>query len=199
YDCTPASDEPLSLGVEVVTTEARRPMLVTHAPDDASRLFIVEENGRIILYKGGELLSEPFLDIQDQVSRTSSDIGLLGLAFHPDYQENGLFYVHYSAEPGVFSMENGDTIVSEFKVSADPDLADPHSERLVLAHYQPAEHHNGGSLQFSSDRFLYLGLGDGSNGGDAFQQAQDTGTILGAIARLDVDDTTDQDWGNYGI
>jgi len=141
----------------------------------------------------GETQNEPFLDIEDRAQTSDNDgdeRGLLGLAFHPDYQQNGLFYVHYSARG------SGDTTVSEFSVSSDDNLADPNSERVVLSESQPAGNHNGGMIEFGPDGFLYIALGDGGGGGDQFGNGQNLGSILGAVNRIDVNDTSA---GSYGI
>ncbi|MCC6904720.1 MAG: PQQ-dependent sugar dehydrogenase, partial [Anaerolineae bacterium] len=127
----------------------------------------------------GVLQPEPFLDIRDRVSDDSTETGLLGLAFHPDYEENGLFYVNYTT---------GDrTHISRFSVSAtNPDMADPAAEQVLISVRQPAPNHNGGQLAFGPDGYLYIGLGDGGAAGDLFGNGQNIETLLGAILRIDV-------------
>jgi glucose/arabinose dehydrogenase len=151
------------------------PLYLTTPPDDP-RLFIVEKGGAIRIIKDGVLLATPFLDLQAQVS-TGSEQGLLGLAFDPAYATNGRFVVHYT-DPA------GDTRVSTFQVSADPDRAEPGSERVILTADQPFANHNGGQVAFGPDGFLYLGLGDGGSGGDPNGTGQRRDDLLGSILRL---------------
>lgn len=155
------------------------PIGIAHAGDGSGRLFIVLQDGRIMIYSGGSVLPTPFLDIRERVS-CCGERGLLGLAFHPDYVQTGQFYVDYTDN-------NGNTRVSRFLVTADPDIADPDSEKPVIGIDQPFSNHNGGQLQFGPDGYLYIGLGDGGSGGDPFNNAQNLGELLGKILRLDVD------------
>ncbi len=151
------------------------------APHDGSgRLFVLEQPGRIRLIRDGSLLEQPFLDISGRVS-CCGERGLLGLAFHPRYPENGFFYVNYTDE-------NGDTAISRFQVSPDdPNIADRSSEKRLISVDQPYPNHNGGAVVFGPDGFLYLGLGDGGSGGDPHGNSQSTQTLLGKILRIDVD------------
>jgi len=137
------------------------------------------KGGTIQIYNGQSVLAEPFLDIDARV-QSGGERGLFSMAFHPNYAENGRFYVNYSDN-------SGDTVVSEFSVSADPDLADPASEREILNIEQPFGNHNGGQLQFGPDGFLYVGMGDGGSGGDPQEHGQDLSTLLGALLRIDID------------
>ncbi|HSM17530.1 MAG TPA: PQQ-dependent sugar dehydrogenase, partial [Gemmatimonadales bacterium] len=139
----------------------------------------VEKTGRIRIVTNGTLLGTPFLDISSQVSG-GGEQGLLGLAFHPQYAQNGIFVVNYTNQAG-------DTRVSRFTVSANPDLADGGSEQVILAVAQPFANHNGGMLAFGPDGYLYVGLGDGGSGGDPQGNGQDRTTLLGSILRLDID------------
>lgn len=153
-------------------------------PDDGSgRVFIVERIGLIsILDADGKLLPNPFLDLTELVKIDFLEQGLLGLAFHPDYAENGLFYVNFTDY-----HTNGDTFIMEFKVSADnPDVADRKSGRLLLSIDQPYINHNGGTIKFGPDGYLYIAMGDGGLGGDPYGVAQRTDTLLGKILRIDV-------------
>lgn len=153
-------------------------------PDDGTgRVFIVERVGRIrILDAQGTLLETPFLDITELVQNDYLEQGLLGLAFHPDYGENGLFYVNFTDY-----HTNGDTFVMEFKASADdPNVADRESGRLLLAIDQPYVNHNGGTIKFGPDGYLYIGMGDGGLGGDPYGVAQRTDSLLGKLLRIDV-------------
>ncbi len=156
------------------------PVDIQNAGDDSGRLFIVEKTGRIRVIKNGQLLETPFLDITDRVNSGSSECGLLGLAFHPKYKENGYFYVNYTGA-------GGDTFISRFQVTGDPDIADPASEKRLLTVKQPYPNHNGGATTFGPDGYLYLGLGDGGSGGDPLGNGQNTGVLLGKILRIDVD------------
>lgn len=154
------------------------PLYLTAPPNDGQRLFIVEKTGAIRIVKDGTLLATPFLDLSAQVS-AGSEQGLLGLAFDPNYASNGRFFVHYT-DP------DGNTRVSSFQVSANPDLANAGSEQVILTATQPYANHNGGQLVFGPDGLLYLGLGDGGSGGDPQGRGQDRSDLLGSILRLDV-------------
>jgi glucose/arabinose dehydrogenase len=157
-----------------------QPLYLTHAGDGSGRVFIVLKNGRVLAAQDGELLPQLFLDIRGRVDGSSSERGLLGLAFHPDYAQNGYFYVNYT-DP------NGDTVVSRFETSPDPNLADADSEQVLLRIGQPYANHNGGMLAFGPDGYLYIGTGDGGSGGDPQGNAQNPDSLLGKILRLDVD------------
>jgi glucose/arabinose dehydrogenase len=148
--------------------------------DGSGRLFVIEKVGRIRIIENGQLLQASFLDISDRVGSSSNEQGLLGLAFHPQYTQNGRFFVNYTDK-------NGDTSISRFQVSADPNVGDPTSELKLLGVDQPFPNHNGGVLVFGPDGYLYAGLGDGGSQGDPFGNAQNTGVLLGKILRLDVD------------
>ncbi len=174
------------LELQPVAEGLDRPLLVTAAPEDP-RLFVLEQPVRVRIVLDGQLLPEPFLDLTALV-RAGGERGLLGLAFHPHYADNGRLVVHYSDQ-------RGDTAVVEYRVSGDPDRADPESARLVLAVDQPASNHNGGTVTFGPDGYLYLGLGDGGGGGDPYRNGQDPSTLLGSILRVDLDSGEDP----YGI
>ena len=163
FSCDPASGSVPALGLDTVASNLTEPVDLTQAPGDTDRLFVVEQPGTIKLVRGDDV--EPFLDITSQVSRTDNERGMFSLAFHPDYSDNGLFYVHYSASEGTHGLANGTTVVSEFSVSDDPDVANADSERVLLTVEQPDWNHNGGTIAFSpEDGFFYLGLGDGGGG-----------------------------------
>jgi glucose/arabinose dehydrogenase len=162
-----------------------RPIALTHAYDD--RLFILEQTGTIRVIVDGILLPEPFLDIKEKVRNDTENIwdeqGLLGLVFHPRYQENGRFFINYTSEE-----EGGSTILARYEVDAnDPNRADPTSETIILNVGQPYADHNAGHLQFGADGFLYMALGDGGEWGDPRGNGQNTSTLLGNLLRLDVD------------
>lgn len=163
-----------------VASNLNRPVLVTHAIGDSDRIYIIEQQGRIRLLKGGTVTT--FLDIEDKVDDSQNEMGFLGLAFHPNYLNNGRFFVHYSGAGNVSTVE-------EYKRSAgDADVADPDAVgEPYFTFNQPYGNHNGGSLEFNPfDGFLYLGLGDGGSGGDPLGSGQDTTTPLGALLRFDV-------------
>jgi glucose/arabinose dehydrogenase len=171
----------LNLGVEPVADGFSGPTAVANAGDGGGRLFIVEKAGTIRVYDGQSVLPEPFLDISDRVNAGASEQGLLGLAFHPNYAENGFFFVDYTDA-------SGGTVVSRFSVTDDPNRADPASEQVVLTQPQPASNHNGGQLAFGPDGYLYIGLGDGGASGDRFGNGQNLTTLLGTVLRIDVDE-----------
>ena len=147
-------------------------------PGDHARLFVVEQGGRIRIVRGGAVLQTPFLDIRNELS-TGGERGLLGLAFHPRYAENGRFFVNYTDLAG-------NTHIAEFHVSSNPDVADPTSERQLLFVQQPFPNHNGGGLAFGNDGMLYIGLGDGGSGGDPLGNGQNLAARLGKMLRIDV-------------
>jgi glucose/arabinose dehydrogenase len=154
---------------------------LTHAGDGSGRLFLLERGGRIRVIKNGRLLNAPFLDITSLVDSLSIEQGLLGLAFDPEYADNGIFYIYYINE-----ATDNDTIIARYRVSSDPDRADPDSAEQILFLEQPANNHNGGMLFFGQDGYLYVGLGDGGSGGDPWGNAQNPAILLGKILRLDV-------------
>ena len=155
-----------------------RPVDVQNAGDGSGRLFIIEKVGRIRVFKNGQLFETPFLDITDRIGSSGNEQGLLGLAFHPHYAENGRFFVNYTDK-------NGNTVIARFQASAD--IADPNSEVDLLHVYQPFPNHNGGVLTFGPDGYLYAGLGDGGSADDPFGNGQNKAVLLGKILRLDVD------------
>ena len=156
-----------------------RPLLLTNAADGSGRLFVVEQAGKIMVLENGTAAAQPFLDIEFQVGSEGNEQGLLGLAFHPDYEQNGLFYVDYTDLAG-------NTVVSRFQVSADPNLADAGSEEIILRVDQPYANHNGGNVEFGPDGYLYIGMGDGGSQGDPDGNGQSLETLLGKILRIDV-------------
>ncbi|MEJ5225614.1 MAG: PQQ-dependent sugar dehydrogenase, partial [Anaerolineales bacterium] len=157
-----------------------KPLDLQNAGDGSGRIFVVEQPGRIRIIQGGQVLPDPFLDIRERVGDEGFEQGLLGLAFHPRYRENGFFYVNYTDN-------NGNTVIARFSVSAtDPNRADPSSELKLLGVQQPYRNHNGGGLAFGPDGYLYIGLGDGGSGGDPLGAGQSLNTLLGKILRIDV-------------
>lgn len=168
-----------SITLESFATDFSQPVELQNAGDE--RLFVVEQRGVIkILLPDGSTNATSFLDIQSQVN-FGGERGLLGLAFHPDYQNNGFFYVHYSDS-------QGDTQISRFTVdSGNADIADPTSEVLILNVDQPQGNHNGGSIAFGPDGFLYIALGDGGGANDTDNNAQNPALLLGKLLRIDID------------
>src|SRR5690554_2757923 len=172
--------------------------LTLHAPAGDARLFVIEQTGQVRIIEDGALLDEPFIDLSGrmvELSASYDERGLLGLAFHPDYADNGLFYVHYSAplRDGGPDEWNHTAHVSEFSVSDDANLADADSERILLEIDQPQMNHDGGALAFGPDGYLYIALGDGGAANDValghppLGNGQDVSTLLGSLLRIDVD------------
>ncbi|MBD3162557.1 MAG: glucose dehydrogenase [Candidatus Eisenbacteria bacterium] len=166
-----------------VAGQLNRPIYAA-APEGDDRLFIVEQRGVIKILQDGEVLETPFLDIDDRVTNISGndERGLLGLAFHPDYAENGEFFLNYT-------NNSSNTVIARYLVSPDdPNLALPDSEEILLTINQPYSNHNGGTLLFSPiDGTLFIGMGDGGSGGDPGNRAQRLDTLLGKMLRIDVD------------
>ncbi len=170
------------IDLEVFATGTDQPTTITNAGDN--RLFVTEKEGTIrVINSDGTVNTVPFLDITNQVDPFFEQ-GLLGLAFHPDYINNGFFYVYYS------TTISNDTFsrISRFKRDdTNPDIADNTSETILLSFEQPRGNHNGGNLAFGPDGMLYIGSGDGGKQGDPDGNAQDTSNLLGKILRIDVD------------
>ena len=179
---------PMSAGVTqielpLVASGLDQPTTITNAGD--ARLFVTEQTGRVRVIEGGALRETPFLDLRSIVfcgtGGPCGERGLLGVAFHPRYQENGLFFVFYN------DLE-GDIVVARYSVSSDPNRAAPGSGAIILEiEHKQFTNHNGGQLQFGPDGYLYIGTGDGGGGGDPLNSGQSLGTLLGKILRIDVD------------
>ncbi len=167
--------------VPVVTEGLRSPLFLTHAGDGSGQLFIAEQPGTIRVIDQGRLRQEPFLDLSDRVSTKGFEQGLLGLAFHPDHRRNGRFFVNYSR------LEDGATVIAEFRRQGRSLQAIPSSERVLLVVPQPYLNHNGGMVAFGPDGFLYIGMGDGGSRGDPDNRAQNSRDLLGKLLRIDVD------------
>ncbi|MFT4039816.1 MAG: PQQ-dependent sugar dehydrogenase [Thermomicrobiales bacterium] len=162
----------------------RIPTHVALPPDDSGRIFVVELDGRVkIVTPDGQIAPEPFLDLSSVVSGRPGQQGLLGLAFHPQFAENGKFYVDYND-----LYDNGAITISEFTIDPqNPNRADPKSERPLMTIPKPSPLHNGGTLRFGPDGYLYISTGDGGWQGDAWDLAQNRFSLLGKILRIDVD------------
>jgi glucose/arabinose dehydrogenase len=170
-----------------------RPVDLQHSGDDSNRLFVVEQRGIISVFENDSAADSKtvFLDIEDRVDDGHNEEGLLGLAFHPDYENNGYFYVNYTTH-------DSKTYISRFEVSQDdPNQADATSEQVLIEFDQPAGNHNGGQVSFGPDGYLYIATGDGGAAGDRYGNGQNRSTLLGAILRIDVD--TPEGSKNYGI
>jgi glucose/arabinose dehydrogenase len=166
--------------VEVVSG-LTNPIYLTDAGDGSGRLFVVEQDGLIRVIQNGQIVEPPFLDVKALVSRGGSEQGLLGMAFHPQYAENGQFFINYTDV-------NGNTMVVRYHVSSDnPNRADASSAETVIKVDQPYANHNAGQLAFGPDSYLYLGLGDGGSAGDPHGNGQNGHALLGKMLRLDVD------------
>lgn len=175
------ADDTPTIELERVTGGVLNPVAITHAGD--SRLFITLQDGRIVIWNGTQLLAQPFLDIRNRVL-SGGERGLLSVAFHPQYAQNGLFFVDYTNTVG-------DTVIARFNVSpTDPNRADPNSFVHLMTIQQPFANHNGGQLAFGPDGYLYIGMGDGGSGGDPGNRAQNLLDLLGKILRIDVNAPT---------
>jgi len=161
-----------------------RPVDLQQPPDSSNRLFVVEQRGVISVFQNFPSASQKsvFLDIQNQVNSSGNEQGLLGLAFHPNYANNGYFFVDYTASG------TNRTVISRFRISqTNPDSADQNSEVVIMEIPQPYTNHNGGQVSFGPDDYLYIALGDGGSGGDPQGNGQNLQTLLGSILRIDVD------------
>ncbi len=169
------------------------PVELVNAADGSNRLFVVEQAGIIRSFDATTDAKSAalFLDITGKV-KSGGEMGLLGLAFHPDFKTNGLFFVNYTRD------NPRQSVIARYKVN-DPanGVADPQSEKILLTYDQPYANHNGGTMHFGPDGFLYIGTGDGGSGGDPKNNAQDKTSFLGKILRIDVNSNVDGK--NYGI
>ncbi len=154
---------------------------ITH-PDADSRLFVVQQGGIIkIVNADGTVNTTPFLTLTTATIATGSERGLLGLAFHPNYASNGYFYINYTR------AGDAATVIARYSVSSNPNVADASSGTVLLTVAQPYSNHNGGTLKFGPDGYLYIGMGDGGSAGDPDNRAQNINQNLGKILRIDVD------------
>jgi glucose/arabinose dehydrogenase len=179
----PAAPAPGSITLTKVVGGLDKPVFVTSARDGSGRLFIVEQTGRIRILDGGRLRSSPFLNLSASVSK-GSEQGLLGLAFHPRFSTNRRFFVNYT-------NTSGDTVIREYRASAtDPNRVASGSGRTIIRINQPYANHNGGMIAFGRDGYLYIGTGDGGSGGDPGNRAQNKGSLLGKMLRINVNGST---------
>ena len=172
----------VDIDLEPAASGFEAPLLIENAGDGSDRLFVGEQGGRVWVVDDGVVSGEPWLDIATRIS-AGGERGLLGLAFHPDFEDNGRFFVNYTDV-------NGDTVVAEYRTDADARVVDTASERVLLHIDQPYANHNGGNLEFGPDGYLYIGTGDGGGAGDPEENGQDLTTLLGKLLRLDVDSSS---------
>jgi glucose/arabinose dehydrogenase len=186
--CTAAhSQSQLQLQVAFNNLSFSRPVDLQHPGDGTDQLFVVEQAGVIKVFENNASVAsaQTFLDITARVNDTGNEEGLLGLAFHPDYKNNGFFYVNYTA------TSPRRTVIARYRVNAgNPNQADPNSEFILLTFNQPFENHNGGQIAFGPDGYLYIATGDGGSGGDPQGNGQNLQTLLGKILRIDVNTTS---------
>ncbi|MCG8466374.1 MAG: PQQ-dependent sugar dehydrogenase [Xanthomonadales bacterium] len=181
------------------------PLSVRDAGDGSGRLFIVEQDGLIRIWDGTQVLNTPFLDVSG-ITTSNGERGLLGLTFHPDYENNGRFFINFTADgqPGV---DTGTTVVAEYQVSAgNPNVADANSQEVIFTITQDFSNHNGGDIKFGPDGYLYIGMGDGGSGNDPCNRAQtldpndivsgggcesdQSVALLGKMIRIDINNST---------
>jgi glucose/arabinose dehydrogenase len=168
----------VALRLEPYVRGLSAPLLLTYAPDGSGRQYVVEKRGTIRLVDNGQIAGT-FLNIQSLVNSTASERGLLGLAFHPRYRDNGWLYVDYTDT-------RGDTMIVRYTARPDRLSVDPGSAQTVMRLAQPAANHNGGNLVFGPDGYLWIGTGDGGGAGDIYRNAQNPQTLLGKMLRIDV-------------
>lgn len=162
-----------------ITSGLTAPVFLAQPLDDG-RIFVVEQAGRIRVIRDGVLQTTPFLNITTRVL-SGGERGLLSVAFHPQYATNRFFYVYFTTQP------NGDIRIERFTATADPEVADPTTTKLIITiPHNQASNHNGGLVSFGLDGMLYAGVGDGGGGGDPFQTGQNQNALLGSLLRLDV-------------
>ena len=191
-----------TIAIQSFATGFSSPVTISH-PNNDSRLFVVQQRGLIrILNSNGTINATPFIDLTATVSSSGSERGLLGLAFHPNYATNGLFFVNYTR------ASDGFTVIAKYSVSANPEIANTTGTILMVIN-QPASNHNGGCIQFGPDGYLYIGMGDGGGAGDTSGYAQNldlaftpvvgnpSRIYLGKMLRIDVD--TNAPGLNYGF
>jgi glucose/arabinose dehydrogenase len=170
------------LNFQTVASGFSEPLFVTHAGDQSGRLFVVQRGGQIrILLPSGTIVSPAYLNLSSLITTSGSEQGVLGMAFHPDYVNNGLFYVTYNNTGGAI-------VLARYRVSTtNPDQADTSTASILLTIPKPYSNHNGGMIAFGDDGMLYMSTGDGGGGGDPLGSGQSRTTLLGKILRLDVD------------
>lgn len=185
--------EQMAVSIELVTSDVNGAIGLANAGDGSDRLFIIEQPGRIKIWDGTQVLGTPFLDVSGLVT-SGGERGLLGLAFHPDYATNGLFYINYT------DNSSADTVVAEYQANPpSSNTADPTSARILIEIDQPFSNHNGGHLAFGPDGYLYIGMGDGGSAGDPNNYAQNLQSLLGKMLRIDPNNANTSDGLPYDI
>jgi len=165
---------------QLVVKAFKNPTDVVFSPDGTGRLFVLEQPGTIRIVKDGKISNDVFLNVASQLTSSGNEQGLLGLAFHPKYSENGLFFIAYTDK-------KGQPTLARYAVSkSSPDQADASSGKVLLSVPHPFPNHNGGEIEFGPDGYLYWGIGDGGAAADPFDNGQNVQTMLGAILRLDI-------------
>ena len=160
-----------------------KPVYICQPPGDNDRLFVLEQKGVIKIIKNGKKVRKPYADLRNRIHnpiKPGDERGLLGMAFHPDFQSNGFVFLNYTDE-------DDHTIVSRFSVSDNPDKLNTDTEKVLIKLKQPFSNHNGGHMVFGPDGYLYISLGDGGKWGDPYDNAQNLETLFGSILRIDVD------------
>ncbi len=165
--------------LQMIAAGLDKPTHLTHSGDGSGTLYITEQPGRVRVWRDGQLLPTPFLDLTDRVGDRGTEQGLLSIAFSPDFAQSRRLFVNYTDN-------NGNTVISGFIANADGLTADPSSEWVVMRIEQPYPNHNGGQIAFGPDGMLYIGMGDGGAAGDPQNFAQNTRSLLGKMLRIDV-------------
>ncbi|MGL4609498.1 MAG: PQQ-dependent sugar dehydrogenase [Trueperaceae bacterium] len=166
--------EPLVEGLEM-------PVYITQAPGNTEQFFVVEKSGQIRLVENGTVQDQSVLDIRDLVS-TKAEQGLLGLAFHPDFEQNGYIFINYTDFTDDTRPQNTQIV----RYTLEDNIANPDSAKTILTISQPHSNHNGGMIAFGPDGYLYIGMGDGGSGGDPYQHGQNMDSLLGKVLRIDI-------------
>lgn len=171
-----------NIRLEKMASGIPNPLFLTHAGDGSKNLYVVSQNGVITILQEKKILEKPFLNIKKKV-RAGGEMGLLGLAFHPEFKKNKRFFVNYTSSRGGLH-----TVISEFHAASDA-MADAQTEKIILKIAQPYPNHNGGDIVFGPDGYLYIGMGDGGAANDPQNRAQNLGELLGKFLRINVNKT----------
>jgi glucose/arabinose dehydrogenase len=172
--------DPANFAWAPVVSGLTKPLGMAALPDASGRMLVLEQPGTIRIVENGNLQPDPLLDIRDRVGSQGNEQGLLGIALHPNFAQNGFFYINYTDT-------NGNTVIARYQVTKeDPSHVNPNSEQVLLRVDQPFANHNGGSMVFGPDGYLYMGLGDGGSAGDPRGNGQSVNTLLGKLLRVDV-------------
>ncbi len=181
----PAMADPVKVKLQPVFTKLSltKPVFLTHAPDGSDRIFVTEQPGRVLWWNNDPNVTkyEVALDIRAKVGNKGWEEGLIGMAFHPKFKDNGQVFLHYTAAP---AKKN---VLSRFTFDSERKTIDPKSEQIILTLDQPFDNHNGGMIAFGHDGYLYISFGDGGQRDDPLDQGQNKNTWLAKILRIDVD------------